>query len=201
MSLSEETLVALYNVGAVRFGKFRLSSGMESPIYVDMRVVISHPRLYKPIVDAYAGYLGDVDLVGGVESSGIPWASMVAYKLGIGAFYVRKEAKRHGMSKLIEGDVGVGSKVALIDDVVTTGSSIMKAVEIIREAGLSLRRVVVFLDREQGGVEVLRRLGINVETILRISDLLITLLRHGVIGEEKYIEVMDYLRTSGASHD
>jgi len=190
-----ELVLSLYEVGAIKFGKFRLTSGLESPIYIDLRVAISHPSIYKQLVNAMVNLLNnrDVDLIAGIETASIPWASMIAYELGKGLVYVRKEAKEHGTSRLVEGDLKPGARVIVIDDVVTTGSSIVRAIRILREQGGSVIGAAAFVDREQGGLEVIRREGVDAVALLSITSILNMLLNAGAIGRGLYEEVINYL--------
>ena len=194
MNISELVL-SLYGVGAIKFGKFRLTSGLESPIYIDLRVAISHPSIYKQLVNAMVNLLNnrDVDLIAGIETASIPWASMIAYELGKGLVYVRKEAKEHGTSRLVEGDLKPGARVIVIDDVVTTGSSIVRAIRILREQGGSVIGAAAFVDREQGGLEVIRREGVDAVALLSITSILNILLNAGAISRGLYEEVINYL--------
>jgi orotate phosphoribosyltransferase len=190
-----ELVLSLYGVGAIKFGKFRLTSGLESPIYIDLRVAISHPSIYKQLVNAMVNLLNnrDVDLIAGIETASIPWASMIAYELGKGLVYVRKEAKEHGTSRLVEGDLKPGARVIVIDDVVTTGSSIVRAIRILREQGGSVIGAAAFVDREQGGLEVIRREGVDAVALLSITSILNILLNAGAISRGLYEEVINYL--------
>ncbi|WP_243671605.1 orotate phosphoribosyltransferase [Vulcanisaeta sp. JCM 16161] len=131
--LSDDLAISLYRIGAIKFGRFKLTSGIESPFYIDLRLVITHPDIYRQLVKSMAGLLSsfNIDVVAGIETAGIPWASMVAYELGKGMIYVRKEAKEHGTARLIEGDLRQGMRVAVIDDVVTTGGSIIRAIRLL----------------------------------------------------------------------
>lgn len=188
-------ILDLYNIGAIRFGRFKLTSSLESPIYIDLRVAISHPGIYRQLVKALANLVSsrDVNLIAGIETAGIPWASMVAYELGKGIVYVRKEVKEHGTSRLVEGDLRPGARVAVIDDVVTTGSSIVRAIRILRDAGGVVVGAVAIVDREQGGLEVIRREGVDATALLSMTYILRTLLNAGAIGEDLYNEVINYL--------
>ncbi len=130
---SDELAISLYRIGAIKFGRFKLTSGIESPIYIDLRLAITHPSIYRQLVKSMADLLSgfNIDAVAGIETAGIPWASMVAYELGKGMIYVRKEAKEHGTARLVEGDLRQGMRVAVIDDVVTTGGSIIRAIRLL----------------------------------------------------------------------
>lgn len=133
--LDEGLILDLYGIGAIRFGRFRLTSGIESPFYIDLRLAITYPSVYKRMVKSMAEALSgglNTDIIAGIETASIPWASMIAYELNKGLVYVRKETKEHGTAKLVEGDLRQGMRVVVIDDVVTTGSSIIRAIKAIR---------------------------------------------------------------------
>ena len=118
---------------------YRWASGILSPIYTDNRILLSFPPERKVIVDSMQCLMGmkkmRADVVAGVESSGIPWASWLADRTGLPLVYVRKAAKDHGRENLIEGKLEAGKRVLLVEDLVSTGQSSVAAVEALRDAG------------------------------------------------------------------
>ncbi|WP_054848806.1 orotate phosphoribosyltransferase [Vulcanisaeta sp. JCM 14467] len=193
--LSDDLVIDLYRIGAIRFGRFKLTSGLESPFYIDLRLAITHPGIYKRLVKSMAELLSNfaVDVIAGIETASIPWASMVAYELNKGIIYVRKETKEHGTAKLIEGDLRQGMKVAVIDDVVTTGGSIIRAIRAIRSYGGDVVLAAVFIDREQGGLDAIRSEGVNAVALMRITEIINTLTRNGLISDELRNSIINYL--------
>ena len=162
----------LIKYGIVKFGDFTLSSGVRSKYYVDMRIAISIPEVYKPIIEELALRVGGgVDLVAGIESGSIPWASMLAYRLSKGALYVRKAEKSHGTGRRIEGYYKGGERVLLIDDVVTTGNTILDSIRVLEENGLRVIEVAVIVDRLEGGLDAIRRTGYRAWSLLTVKDL------------------------------
>ncbi|WP_054841881.1 orotate phosphoribosyltransferase [Vulcanisaeta distributa] len=192
---SDELAIGLYRIGAIKFGRFKLTSGIESPFYIDLRLAITHPGIYKQLVRSMANLLSgfNIDAVAGIETAGIPWASMVAYELGKGVIYVRKEAKEHGMARLVEGDLRQGMRVAVIDDVVTTGGSIIRAIRAVRSHGGDVVVAAAFIDREQGGLDAIRREGVNAVALLRITEVIDILVKNGLISDELRNSIINYL--------
>lgn len=161
-----------------RFGKFVLTSGKESNYYFDGKQVTLHPEgaylLAKIIIAKIRN--DNIQAVGGPTIGADPIVgalAAVAYLEGleIKLFIVRKAAKQHGMKKLIEGPaLSPGERVAIVEDVMTTGSSIMKAVDAVREAGGRVVKVIPLVDRLEGGTEKIQSLGIAVDPVFTIRD-------------------------------
>ena len=182
-----DPLFALLAERSARRGRFTLASGRESEFYVDCRLTTMSPEglvLVGPrglaAIDA-AGW--DVDSVGGLTlgadpvSYAIAYASALAVDAGqrpraVRAFTVRKEAKQHGTGKLIEGPFRAGDRVAVIEDVITTGGSTKKAIAAVRAAGGEVQGVLALVDREEGGREAIEAEGVPVRALARASDIL-----------------------------
>jgi len=180
----------LIKIDALKFGIFKLTSGKASPYYVDLRVVPSFPDAFTQICDYYAEYISreiglkNFDRIAGVPIAGIPFASQIAYNLKKPFLYVRKGIRRHGRQRRVEGILVSGNRVLLVDDLVTTGLTLKKAAEAIRAEGGVVEKAVAFLDREEGGKEKLAKNGIQLHTLLRISEVAKTLYDVGAIDEE-----------------
>jgi orotate phosphoribosyltransferase len=180
----------LHNIDALKFGVFKLTSGKVSPYYVDLRVVPSFPDAFRQICDFYGEYiinqigLENFDRVAGVPLAGIPFASQIAYNLRKPFLYVRKGIRRHGRQRRVEGILVSGDRVLLVDDLVTTGLNLKKAAEAIKAEGGVVKEAVAFLDREEGGKEKLEKSGINIHTLLQMSEVANTLYEIGAIDEE-----------------
>lgn len=170
----EELVEALISAGALKFGKFVLSSGRESNYYVDLRIIPSFPDLFSEVIEAYVSMISpyDFDRIAGIETAGIPIATGVSLKTKIPMIYVRKEAKKHGTGKVVEGVVHEGDEVALVDDVITTGASKVRAINALRALGVKVEHVFVLVDREEGGRERLKQEGCELHAYLKASDLI-----------------------------
>jgi orotate phosphoribosyltransferase len=160
---------------------FTLASGQVSPFYVDCRALMAHPSARRLVgqlaLEALMGV--EIDCLGGLEIGAISIATTIsdfAYaadpKREWRTFVVRKQAKDHGLGKLIEGAVGSGDRALIVDDVLTSGGSLLKAVASARQAGLTVSHALVIVDRrEQGGLAKVEREGVKVISLLTIDDL------------------------------
>ena len=163
---------------AVKFGKFTLSSGKESDLYVDLRKVTLNPVGASIIGSLISDIIKNrkVDAVGGMSVGADPIAvatSLAAYQEGreIMAFLVRKNQKTHGTGNVIEGPIKPGQRALVVEDVITTGASTISAIERIKEAGLEIELVVAIFDRCEGGREAIEALGYEVRSLLTRHDL------------------------------
>ena len=199
--LDEELIIDLYRIGAIKFGRFKLTSGIESPFYIDLRLVITYPSIYRRLVKLMVGSLSvfNIDVVAGIETASIPWASMIAYELNKGIIYVRKEAKEHGTAKLIEGDLKPGMRIAVIDDVITTGNSIIRAIRTVRDYGGVVVVTAAFIDREQGGLNAIRKEGVDAFVLFSVIDMMNVLVKNKLVSNELRNSVIDYLVKNRAS--
>jgi uridine monophosphate synthetase len=149
--LADEVALGLYDLGAVRLGEFTLKSGQVSPIYIDLRLLVSDPglmrRVARMLVDLLAGLR--FDRIAAVPYGGLPIGQAVALAAGVPLIYARREAKDYGTRKLIEGKYSSGETVVVLDDLVTTGGSKLEAMAPLVDAGLAVKDVVVLVDREQ----------------------------------------------------
>jgi len=173
-------LVALLRERSFERRKVILASGRESDFFIDCKQTAltaeGHALIGELMLDAL-GQLPECQAVGGVELGGCPLASAVAlvsHQRGrdLPALYVRKARKDHGTAKLVEGDKSLrpGIKVALLEDVITTGGSSLKAVETLKTAGAEVVGIVALVDREEGGAETIREAGLPLVSIARRSD-------------------------------
>ena len=179
-------IIGLAELGALKFGDFTLASGKRSSIYVDLRLLVSQPSLMQTVARAYALLLEslDCDRIAGIPYAALPIGAAVSLASGIPLIYNRKESKSHGLGKDIEGIWQPGDRVVIIEDVITTGGSIIKSVELFRSAGLVVEDAVVLLDRQQGGVENLQKQGIRAHSVLALDEVLRLLAATGHIPEE-----------------
>jgi uridine monophosphate synthetase len=197
-SAKEVLVIRLFEAGCVKFGSFTLASGKTSPIYIDLRRLVSFPDLFSRVASAYAEASKSLsfDLVSGVPYAALPISAVAALKLSKGLIYPRKEPKTHGTGQAIEGVFAPGQVALLYEDVITSGGSILTATATLREAGLIIRDVMVLVERSQGGRESLQADGINLHAILNLDEILTVLNKSGLIDKEVYTQVRLYLKGS-----
>lgn len=195
MTTTAEFSNILLRTGSLKFGTFKLASGILSPYYVDLRLIPSNPEAFQRTVAMYRSVL-EPDLIkrtqrlAGVPTAGIAYAAVVALTLSKPFLYVRKEQKEHGREKRIEGLLQPGDRVVVLDDVVTTGKSVLEAADAIRAEGGIVDDAVVLLDRQQGAEANLRRNQVHLHsftTMRRIADELLSL---GTIDERQHDEIV-----------
>ena len=178
LSDTKKKLLEIIKRDALTKGDFTLASGKKSSYYIDMKKAILKPEGAYLSARAVLEMLPeDISAVGGVPLGAVPVVSaMVALsfveKRQVDGFLIRKQAKGYGTNKCIEGEVTVGSKVALIEDVVTTGGSVVSAAEKIREYGLEVVKIIALVDREEGGAELIRSSGFDFDPVFSIHEIL-----------------------------
>lgn len=184
--LQESLIISLYKIGAIQFGEFQLKSGQTSSIYMNLRKIISYPDLLKNIAQAMweATKHCKYDLVCGVPYTALPIATCISLDHNIPMIMRRKEKKDYGTKQMIEGVFAAGQSCLIIEDVITTGGSIIETADELESAGVKVSDVTVLIDREQGGRENLEK-KYNVHTILSLNTILTTLLNATAVKKEE----------------
>src|SRR5215216_2547663 len=164
----------LLEVGCIKFGDFILKSGLQSPIYIDLRQIISHPKLLADVAQAYLPIVSSLQFsrIAGLPYAAIPIATAISLAGNYPMIYPRKEVKTYGTKAEIEGEYHAGEIVVVIDDLATTGGSKFEAIEKLTGAGLIVRDVVVLVDRQSGAQESLAQAGYSMHAVLTIGQLL-----------------------------
>ncbi len=193
-------ILGLFDAGCVQFGTFTLKSGLTSPIYIDLRLLASHPSLLREVARAMARLAQELtfDRIAAVPYAGLPIGTALALELNRPLIYPRREVKEHGTRRAIEGAFTPGERALLVDDLITRGDSKLEAATPLQEAGLVVQDVLVLIDREQGGAEDLAQHGMRLHAVLKLSQMLEVLRDAGRISPEKYREVVDYLRATAS---
>ena len=190
-SLANELLEA----GCIKFGEFTLKSGLKSPIYIDLRRIISYPSLLEKIGQAYLPILKDLQFarLAGLPYAAIPIATAVSLQGNYPMIYPRKEVKTYGTKAEIEGEFNAGETVVVIDDLATTGGSKFEAIEKLTAVGLLVKDVVVLVDRQSGAKESLEQAGYSMHAVLTITQLLDHWEKTGKVAKEKIAETRNFL--------
>ena len=181
MQYDKELLKALIREHALQFGNFTLASGKQASFYLDCRKVTVHPQGANMIgaglwgVITGSGFTQVPDAVGGLAIGADPITASVVVLAGqrglaTRGFMVRKEAKTHGTGKLVEGPVVSGMTCVIVEDVITSGGSALKAAESAKDAGLQVLGILGVIDRLEGGREAIEQAGYTLTTLLTIND-------------------------------
>jgi uridine monophosphate synthetase len=190
-----QLIVALHDIGAVRFGEFKLKSGIISPIYVDLRILISHPSTLGLVADALIEELKPLSFqrIAAIPYSALPIATAVSLKADLPLIYPRREEKGYGTRRRIEGEFEAGETAVVIDDVITTGDSKLEAIAPLEAAGLILKDIAVVVDRGQGGAREMGDRGYRLHSVLHLEEILGELHVQGLIDEAGYSQSLAFL--------
>lgn len=181
---------------------FRLASGNYSPIYVDCRRVISDPSFLR-LFTATSGLLlagTDFDVVAGGETAGIPYAAYLAQAVGKPMIYLRKKPKGYGTASRVEGTLAAGSRVLLVEDLITDGGSKVGFLEAVREAGGTVSDAVVLFDRQQGGEDLLSRHDVQLYAVTDRATAMAVARSEGLLDDDALESVRAYFREPEAWH-
>ncbi len=172
----ESLAEALKECGAIKFGDFTLASGKKSRYYVDIKKASTDPRILKLIAQRIAEIMKArsirADYIGCVALGGVPIAAAVSLETVLPLIILRKETKDYGIKEQIIGDFIRGRRVLMVEDVATTGGSVLKAIKILRDAGLVVRHVIVVVDREEGASKSLADADVELIPLARVSELM-----------------------------
>ena len=185
----------LLSAGCIKFGNFTLKSGLQSPIYIDLRQIITYPKLLEQIGAAYLPLLKELtfDRIAGLPYAAIPIATAISLAGNYPMIYPRKEVKTYGTKAEIEGEYHPGETVVVIDDLATTGGSKFEAIEKLTGVGLLVKDVVVLVDRQSGARESLAQAGYSMHSVLTISQLLEYWGVNGKVEKDKIDETRKFL--------
>ena len=189
MEFVKEFATFLHQNGIIKFGDFTLASGKKSSYYVDLRLVPSYPHEFRKMVKylendiAQNIGLDEFDSIVSVPTGGLVIASALAMETVKPLIYVRSKPKDYGTSKSVEGKIYDGMKVVMIDDVATTGGSVVNAIQSLKEVNITIKDAYVIVDRMEGASEALTELGVKMHSILNILEITESLYEQNLIDQ------------------
>lgn len=192
----ERLILELHDVRIIDFGQFKLKSGLISPYYLDLRLLVTFPYLLEQVSDVIWEKIRLIpfDLIVGVPYAALPIATAVSLRHNKPIIMVRKERKDYGKGKLIEGIYHKGQHVLLIDDVISDGASKLETIKPIEEAELVVNDMIVLVDRGQGGPQTLQEKGYRCHSITNMEEILNVLYRFNRITKNQYGEAKRFMR-------
>jgi uridine monophosphate synthetase len=192
----EALAIALHRIGALKFGEFKLKSGLISPFYVDLRLLASHPDVLELAGAALAGLVAPLnyDRLAAIPYAALPIGVALSLNNKRPLIYPRKEKKEYGTGNLIEGEFKAGETALVIDDLITKGDSKIEAIKPLKEAGLIVNDIAVILDRESGGTAAMAAVGIKVHALLNLTEMLDILQKAGKLDDTSRQKINDWLK-------
>lgn len=158
--------------GAIKRGKFKLSTGEFTDYYIDKYIFETNPELLSEVTDAIVETLGDDDIgvIAGPALGAIPLVTATSLATGIDAAFIRTGETHRGTQARIEGEIEKGDRVAIVEDVSTTGQTILESANLIEEAGGVVDRLFVVVDRDEGAVSNVHREGYELEYLVQVGE-------------------------------
>ena len=190
MEFVKEFATFLYKNGIIQFGDFTLTSGKNSSYYIDLRLVPSYPHQFRKMIKNLQNLiiektgLDNFDSLASVPTGGLVVTSALAIEIVKPLIYVRNKPKEHGTTKSIEGKISTGMKVVMIDDVMTTGTSVLNGIRQLKEAELSISDLYVIINRLEGADKVLAEEGIRIHQLTDILEITNILFKEKLVSEE-----------------
>ncbi len=195
-----QLVFSLHTIGAIKFGAYKLKSGIISPFYLDLRILVSYPRVLRETAQVIAQLLATLkfDRLAAIPYAALPIGTAVALEMDRPLIYPRREKKDYGTGHSIEGEYRAGETVVVIDDVITTGASKLEAIEPLAVAKLKVRDIVVLVDREQDGAQEIAKRGYQVHSVFKITEMMQFLEDAGKVTASQHREVLTFLKQNGA---
>jgi len=192
----KELIKDLIETGCFKLGEFKLKSGIISPFYIDLRMIISYPSILYRVGMAYISILENLECtrIAGIPFAGIPIASSISLLKNIPMIFPRLVMKKHGTGNRIEGKYEKDDKIVLVDDLITTGKSKFEAIDVLKSDGIDIKDLVVLVERGATGRKELNSIGVKLYSYIKIEEFLDVCLETGRLTNNKYNEIMNFLK-------
>ena len=190
MEFVKEFATFLYKNDIIKFGNFTLASGKDSSYYIDLRLVPSFPHEFRKMIKNLQNLviektgLDSFDSLASVPTGGLVVTSALAIEIIKPLIYVRNKPKEHGTTKSIEGKTSAGMKVVMVDDVITTGTSVLNGIKQLKESGLSVSDTFVIINRLEGADKAFSDIGVRIHQLTDILEITNILVQEKLIDEE-----------------
>jgi len=195
MEFVKEFAIFLHQNDIIKFGDFTLASGKKSSYYIDLRLVPSYPHQFRKMVKNLQNLiiektgLDNFDSLASVPTGGLVVASALAIEVVKPLIYVRNKPKEHGTTKSIEGKTSAGMKVVMVDDVATTGTSVLNGIKQLKESGLLISDVYVIINRLEGADKVLDDTGVQIHQLTDILEITNVLFQEKLVSKEIFDKI------------
>ena len=202
MEFVKEFATFLYKNDVIKFGNFTLASGKDSSYYIDLRLVPSFPHQFRKMIKNLQNLiiekigLDDFDRLASVPTGGLVVTSALAIETIKPLIYVRNKPKEHGTTKSIEGKTSAGMKVVMVDDVMTTGTSVLNGIKQLKEAGLSISDVFVIINRLEGADKAFSDMGVQIHQLTDILEITNILFQEKLISKEIFEKIKKQVNLS-----
>ena len=197
MEFVKEFATFLFEKKIIRFGDFTLASGNKSPYYIDLRLVPTYPHEYRKMIKGLQNLIAEdigfenFHSLVSVPTGGLMVAASLATEIVKPLIYVRKQAKEHGTGKAVEGVTCHDMKLLMIEDVVTSGGSVINAIKSIKEEKMVVADVYTIVDRMEGATQALQAEGVKLHSLLTINDIAQILFEQKLITEDLLKQIQD----------
>ena len=195
MEFVKEFAIFLYKNDIIKFGNFTLASGKNSSYYIDLRLVPSYPHQFRKMIKNLQNLiiektgLDDFDSLASVPTGGLLVTSALAIEVLKPLIYVRNKPKEYGTTKSIEGKTSAGMKVVMVDDVVTTGTSVLNGIKQLQEAEISISDLYVIINRLEGADKILDEVGVQIHQLTDILEITNVLFQEKLVSKEIFDKI------------